>query len=34
MNPSETAELMENIVKIRDTFGIASCLSSMTCRSS
>ena len=23
MNPSETAELMENIVKIRDTFGIA-----------
>ena len=25
MNPSETAELMENIVKIRDTFQIASC---------
>jgi branched-chain amino acid transport system ATP-binding protein len=23
MNPSETAELMENIVKVRDTFGIA-----------
>lgn len=23
MNPSETAELMENILKIRDTFGIA-----------
>ena len=23
MNPSETAELMDNIVKIRDTFGIA-----------
>ena len=23
MNPSETSELMENIVKIRDTFGIA-----------
>ena len=23
MNPSETAELMENIVKIRDTFHIA-----------
>ncbi len=23
MNPTETAELMENIVKIRDTFGIA-----------
>lgn len=23
MNPSETAELMENIIKIRDTFGIA-----------
>ena len=23
MNPSETAELMENIVKIRDTFQIA-----------
>ena len=23
MNPSETTELMENIVKIRDTFGIA-----------
>ena len=23
MNPSETGELMENIVKIRDTFGIA-----------
>ena len=23
MNPSETAELMANIVKIRDTFGIA-----------
>ena len=23
MNPSETQELMENIVKIRDTFGIA-----------
>ena len=23
MNPSETAELMENIVKIRDTFNIA-----------
>ena len=23
VNPSETAELMENIVKIRDTFGIA-----------
>ena len=23
MNPSETAELMENIMKIRDTFGIA-----------
>ena len=23
MNPSETAELMENIVKIRDTFKIA-----------
>ena len=23
MNPNETAELMENIVKIRDTFGIA-----------
>ena len=23
MNPSETAELMENIRKIRDTFGIA-----------
>ena len=23
MNPSETCELMENIVKIRDTFGIA-----------
>ena len=23
MNPSETAELMENIVKIRDTFSIA-----------
>ena len=26
MNPSETAELMENIVKIRDTFQIASLL--------
>ena len=23
MNPSETSELMENIVKIGDTFGIA-----------
>ena len=23
MNPSETAELMDNIVRIRDTFGIA-----------
>ena len=23
MNPSETSELMENIVKVRDTFGIA-----------
>lgn len=34
MNPSETAELMANIVKIRDTFGIASCSSSTTCRSS
>ena len=26
MNPSETADLMENIVKIRDTFQIASML--------
>ena len=23
MNPSETAELMDNIVKVRNTFGIA-----------